>query len=222
MDHLRGAARGALREVVALDERHRVPARGGVQGDAGAGDAAADHDDVELLALDRLQGLRACDHEDNLVEELDDLLGGRPLGRALLLDRRARGAAGPTKRSSSPRPDRGAALGRAQDARACASSRRARARARPAARCRRRRRPRAGPPRPGRGRPLSTHEQTTRVGARSSLGAASGPAASFSRSSASGPITRKRHGFGQVVVRRPAGELEQLLELARARTGSGA
>src|SRR3954447_10654785 len=36
---------------------------------------------------------------------------------------------------------------------------------------------------------------TTSVGARSSFGADSGPAASFSLSSASGPTTRKRHGF---------------------------
>ena len=54
VDHLRGAARGADRVVVALEQRHRVAARGGVEGDAGAGDPAADHDDLEALAGDRL------------------------------------------------------------------------------------------------------------------------------------------------------------------------
>ena len=37
--------------------------------------------------------------------------------------------------------------------------------------------------------PVSAQEQTTSVGARSSFAADSGPAASFSRSSARGPIT---------------------------------
>src|SRR4051794_34496886 len=43
--------------------------------------------------------------------------------------------------------------------------------------------------------PICIALATTRVGARSSLGADSGPAARFSRSSASGPTTRKRHGL---------------------------
>src|SRR3954463_8054435 len=38
-------------------------------------------------------------------------------------------------------------------------------------------------------------EAATRVGARSSLAAASAPAACLSRPSAPGPTTRKRHGF---------------------------
>ena len=45
------------------------------------------------------------------------------------------------------------------------------------------------------GSPFCTTEAATSVGARSSLAAASGPAAAFRRSSASGPSTRKRHGF---------------------------
>ena len=44
------------------------------------------------------------------------------------------------------------------------------------------------------GSPLSAQETTTRVGARSSFAAPSGPAASFSRPSAPGPTTRKRQG----------------------------
>src|SRR4051794_32660699 len=43
--------------------------------------------------------------------------------------------------------------------------------------------------------PIWIADATTSVGARSSLGADSGPAAAFSRSSASGPTTRKRHGL---------------------------
>ena len=35
------------RQVVRLEQHHLEPARGGVQGDAGAGDAAADHDEVD-------------------------------------------------------------------------------------------------------------------------------------------------------------------------------
>ena len=45
------------------------------------------------------------------------------------------------------------------------------------------------------GSPVSAQEQTTSVGARSSFEADSGPAASLRRSSASGPITRKRQGL---------------------------
>src|SRR5262249_40261336 len=45
------------------------------------------------------------------------------------------------------------------------------------------------------GSPLWTTETATRVGARSSLPAASGPAASLSRASAPGPSPRKRHGL---------------------------
>src|SRR3954468_23543659 len=43
--------------------------------------------------------------------------------------------------------------------------------------------------------PICVALATTRVGARSSFGADSGPAAPFSFSSARGPTTRKRHGF---------------------------
>ena len=49
VDELRRLRRRARREVVALDEGRAQAARGGVEGHAGAGDAAADHEDVELL-----------------------------------------------------------------------------------------------------------------------------------------------------------------------------
>ncbi len=90
--------------------------------------------------------------------------------------------------------DRAAALARSAGTRESASSPRVPGRAPPAGRCRRRRRWRAGPPRPEPGRRSSTQEATIRVGARSSFAAPSGPAADFSRSSASGPTTRKRQG----------------------------
>ena len=55
VDQFRGARAGARCEVVALDESDREPARGGVQGDAGARRASADDEDVEDL---RRRGLR--------------------------------------------------------------------------------------------------------------------------------------------------------------------
>ena len=54
VEHLRRAARRARREVARLDERHLEPAGGGVQRGAGADHAAADDDDVELLAAEPL------------------------------------------------------------------------------------------------------------------------------------------------------------------------
>ena len=70
------------------------------------------------------------------------------------------------------------------------------------------------------GSPPRTHEQTTSVGARSSFGAASGPAASLSALERPRPDHPEAPRVGQVVVGRPAGELEQLVERP-ARTGSG-
>jgi hypothetical protein len=62
VDHLRGAARGAERVVLALEQRHRITARGRVEGDPGAGDAAADHHDLEPLAGDRIDCVGAREH----------------------------------------------------------------------------------------------------------------------------------------------------------------
>ena len=59
---LRGTARRAGGVVVALDERHAVPARGGIQRHAGAGDPAADDHEIERLCLQRRQGVVAGDH----------------------------------------------------------------------------------------------------------------------------------------------------------------
>ncbi len=55
MHELGGAAGRPDRIVAALDERDAVPARRGVERDARARDAAADHDDVEGLAGERLE-----------------------------------------------------------------------------------------------------------------------------------------------------------------------
>ena len=85
VDHLRRAAGGALAEVVALDQRDRIAARGRVEGHAGAGDPTADDDHVEAVLSHRRECLVARDHS----RELHDLVGGRPLRRRLLLHRRA-------------------------------------------------------------------------------------------------------------------------------------
>ena len=49
VDHLRRLGRGARREVALLDQRHLVPAQGGVEGRVGAGDAPSDDEDVEAF-----------------------------------------------------------------------------------------------------------------------------------------------------------------------------
>ena len=59
VEHLRAAARRAGREVAGLDKRDLQPARRRVKGGAGADHAAADDDDVELLAAEPLPGLFA-------------------------------------------------------------------------------------------------------------------------------------------------------------------
>ncbi len=63
VDHLRGAAGGAGGVVAALQQRHRVAARGGVEGDAGAGHPAADHQHLEAPAGDLLQCGGAGQHQ---------------------------------------------------------------------------------------------------------------------------------------------------------------
>ena len=56
VDELGGLRRRARGEVVALDERRAKAAGGGVEGDADAGDAAADHQDVERVVGESAQG----------------------------------------------------------------------------------------------------------------------------------------------------------------------
>ncbi len=55
--------RGPDRVVPALDQRDRVPARGGVERDAGARDPAADHEHVERLAVQRPDRVRPGEHQ---------------------------------------------------------------------------------------------------------------------------------------------------------------
>jgi hypothetical protein len=62
VDQLRRAAGGARREVGLLDQRDAVAARGGVEGDARAGDPPADDDDVEDLLGEGGDGVGAGDH----------------------------------------------------------------------------------------------------------------------------------------------------------------
>ena len=62
VDELARAAGGPRGEVGALEQRDAVAARGGVQRDARAGDAAADHDDIELVLRQRRESLAALDH----------------------------------------------------------------------------------------------------------------------------------------------------------------
>ena len=113
VDHLRRAARGPDRVVVTLDQRHRIATRGGVERHSGAGDAAADDDDVEALRCDRLQCVFAAEH---LIEVGDDGFDRLALGRGLLLDRMTE-IQQRDEALVGPEPDRGPSLGGAKDAR---------------------------------------------------------------------------------------------------------
>ena len=68
VDELARAAGGSRGEVGALEQRHAVAARGRVQRHAGAGDAAADDDHVELVLREGRESLAALDHERSLAE----------------------------------------------------------------------------------------------------------------------------------------------------------
>ena len=50
VDELRAPARGPEREIVGVDRGDGQPAGGGVEGDAGAGDAEPDHEQVDVGA----------------------------------------------------------------------------------------------------------------------------------------------------------------------------
>ena len=108
MDHLRGAARGADGVVAALDQRHRVAARGRVERHAGAGDPAADHDDLEAPPGDRLDRLGPRDHRRPAHQSRNSAPGRRAGARAgLLLDRPPSGAGRRSARRRRGRPRRG-------------------------------------------------------------------------------------------------------------------
>jgi hypothetical protein len=57
----RRTARGAAREVVALDQRDRETAQGGVASDADPRDAATDHEDIESARGEGFDGAAALD-----------------------------------------------------------------------------------------------------------------------------------------------------------------
>ena len=65
-----------------------------------------------------------------------------------------------------------------------------------------------------------TTEAATSVGARSSLAAASGPAACLRAASARGPSTRKRHGFVRLWLGAQRASSNRASSVARS-TGSG-
>ena len=104
------------RVVVALDQRDRVAARGGVERDAGAGDAAADHDDVEAVARRSPRARRrAASISRGSVDR--PASARRALGRRAAPGPAGRGGAG---RRSARRPGRPTAArpsGGAQDLR---------------------------------------------------------------------------------------------------------
>ena len=103
VDHLRGAAGGSAREVVALDEGNREPARRRVERHARAGDAASDDHDVELLALHHAERIRTRNH--GVTVEVTRVLGVlRPKRYAPRCTGfgRVRPAAGASRRRLSP------------------------------------------------------------------------------------------------------------------------
>jgi hypothetical protein len=59
VDEAGGAAGGATGEVLALDEGDAEATEGGISGDATAGDAAADDEDIEVLGAEGKQALGA-------------------------------------------------------------------------------------------------------------------------------------------------------------------
>ena len=127
VDELARARRGAGGVVGLLDQRDRVAARGGVERDAGAGDAAADHQHVERLGGEGGDGVRAREHLG------EGTRGTRRAGRARAppcpapwRGRGARGRARARSRGSRRRRGPRACAGR----RASASSRRGRGRGR--------------------------------------------------------------------------------------------
>ncbi len=146
--------------------------------------------------------------------------------------RRGRDAAAPARvRRRERRPRRGRRRRAARPA--CASSRPARARGRPAARCRRPRPWRAHPRCRAPDRDCAATETTTSVGARSSFAAATADsvsasavsgasaqactaAARFSAASDFGPDHAKTPRTRQLVIRRPARQLEQFGSSRRA------
>ena len=56
------AARRARREIRALEQRDAEPARGGIERDARAGDAAPDHGQIEFVGRHRRESLSSVDH----------------------------------------------------------------------------------------------------------------------------------------------------------------
>ena len=179
------------------------------------------------------RGIGSGDHRRGpariqLVEELGVVLDGLAAGRVCRLARVPE-VEQPDEALVGRQADGAHARRRCAARRGCASSPRGRARARRAGRCRRPRRRRACPPRPARSSPVCRTEQTTSVGARSSFAAATraqlrrvGAGRRLGRAELPRrllqPLERLRADHAEpprvreVVVRRPARQLQQLLE----------
>ena len=111
--HELGRAAGGARGVVGLlHEGDRVPARRRVERHARAGDPAADHHDVELVALQCGEGVGAWDHERYVTKSVDGRRSGGSFSpmRAPEMDE-------PHEQLVLPHSHRGGAVGGPQDAR---------------------------------------------------------------------------------------------------------
>ena len=71
VDQFGTPAAGAERQIVLFHQRHPQSARGGIQGDPGAGDAAADDEHVQRFAVGQCGqvggaagGVQCCGHQD--------------------------------------------------------------------------------------------------------------------------------------------------------------
>ena len=112
MDELRGAARRAGGEVRLLDQRDAVAARRGVERHARAGDPAAHDDEVEAVPLHRGESVCSRDHGRYVTKSPG---ASRPGGSFSCL--RGPRWRRPIARSPSGHPGRRAASGRAQHGR---------------------------------------------------------------------------------------------------------
>ena len=184
-------------------------------------DRDGDEPEDDRAVPDRAWGhVRRATHS---FEEERDLLDGRAVGTRCSWRGSPR-CRRPIGSSSSGIAERGAARRRSPSPAPSASSRRGRARGRRAARCRTRRRWPARPRGPGRRRRVCLALAAISVGARSSFEPLPGLASSATCLSAA-RAARAEHAeaprVGQVVVRRPAGELEQLEQDRRPGRGRG-
>ena len=210
VDELARARRGAGGEVGPLHQRDRVAARGGVERDAGAGDARR-----------RSRARRTARRPARGVASGRGSITAGRNGTRRAARARARACPGPcarprwirpSTRSPSGMPQRGAALGRAQDGgRAPVAAEPAGVRAEQHDEL-----AHAAAAKSSSSATASSSVRTTEAATASARGRAwrppPGPAAALSASSDSRAEHAEAPRVREVVVRRPAGELEQLVE----------